>query len=264
MSIDERRQDHKDLVRYEFTKQASAYAANVTISDPERVARLIVAARPGPEDRVLEVATGPGYVALGFAVVCREVVGIDLTAAPLAIAERQQQERGITNARFQQADAENLPFAAGEFDVVVCRLALHHVEAPERVLSEMRRVCRPNGRVAVEDLIASEHPERAAYHNRFEILRDPSHTRALPLSEHLHRFAELGLEVEVVRTDVIVQDLERWLANAQTPADRAADVRRLIERDAAEDLSGTTPFLEAGRWRFVHRSGTVVGRKLKG
>jgi ubiquinone/menaquinone biosynthesis C-methylase UbiE len=254
--------DHKNLVRAEFTKQANAYAANTSISDPERVARLIQMVQPAPEARVLEVATGPGYVALGFAAVCREVVGIDLTEAPLAIAERQRAERGLPNVRFQVADAEDLPFSDGEFDLVLCRLAFHHVEEPGRVLREMVRVCRPHGRVAVEDLIASEHLARAAYHNRFENLRDPSHTRALSLGGLLWIFAECGVEVEGVRTDAVIQDLERWLANAQTPPDRAADVRALIERDAAEDLSGTAPFWTAGRWHFVHRAAIVVGRKL--
>ena len=61
--------------------------------------------RPTSQDQVLEVATGPGYVAMGFAAVAREVVGVDLTAAPLAIAEQRRQEQGLHNVRFQLADA---------------------------------------------------------------------------------------------------------------------------------------------------------------
>ena len=58
--------EHNQVVREEFTRQATAYAANPVIADPERVARLVHAVRPSSQDRVLEVATGPGYVALGF------------------------------------------------------------------------------------------------------------------------------------------------------------------------------------------------------
>src|SRR5919204_1516173 len=130
-------QDHNQVVREEFTRQAVAYAANPSIADPERIARLVQAVRPTSGDRVLEVATGPGYVAMGFAAVAREVVGIDLTAAPLAIAEQRRQEQGLHNVRFQLADASRLPFADGEFDVVVCCLAFHHFEQPPRMLSEM-------------------------------------------------------------------------------------------------------------------------------
>ena len=52
--------EHNQVVREEFTRQAAAYAANPAIADPERVARLVQAVRPTAQDRVLEVATGPG------------------------------------------------------------------------------------------------------------------------------------------------------------------------------------------------------------
>jgi ubiquinone/menaquinone biosynthesis C-methylase UbiE len=255
--------DHNQVVREEFTRQAVAYAANPSIADPERIARLVQAVRPGADDRVLEVATGPGYVAMGFAAVAREVVGIDLTEAPLLIAEQRRQEQGLHNVRFQLADASRLPFADGEFDVVVCRLAFHHFAEPPRMLSEMVRVCAPQGTVAVEDIVVSEHPARGTYQNRFENLRDPSHTAAFALSAILKLFAGAGLEVEQVSTGHLHQVVERWMANAQTPADRAAEVRRLIEQDARVDLSGTRPFQnDEGQWCFTQHTAIVVGRKL--
>jgi ubiquinone/menaquinone biosynthesis C-methylase UbiE len=90
----------------------------------------------------------------------------------LAIAKERTKERGICNVSFRAADAQNLPFDNGVFDVVVCRLALHHLMKPLQVLCEMVRVCRAGGTVVVEDIYASEHPERAEYQDRWEILRD--------------------------------------------------------------------------------------------
>jgi len=200
---------------------------------------------------------------MGFAAVAREVVGIDLTEAPLAIAEQRRQEQELHNVRFQLADAARLPFVDGEFDVVVCRLALHHFAEPPRMLSEMVRVCAPHGTVAVEDIVVSEHRSRGAYQNRFENLRDPSHTAAFSLSALLRLFAAAGLEVEQVSTGQLHQVVERWMANAQTPPDRAAQVRRLIEQDAREDLSGTRPFqTDGGQWCFTQRTAIVLGRRL--
>ena len=256
--------EHNQVVREEFTRQATAYAANPVIADPERVARLVYAVHPTSQDRVLEVATGPGYVAMGFAAVAREVVGVDLTEAPLAIAEQRRQEQGLPNVRFQLADASRLPFADGEFDVVVCRLAFHHFEQPPRMLREMVRVCTPQGTVAVEDIVVSEHPARGAYQNHFENLRDPSHTAAFSLSMLLKLFAEAGLEVGQVSTGHLQQVVERWMANAQTPDDKAAQVRHLIEQDGLHDLSGTQPFRNAdGQWCFTQSTAIVVGRKLR-
>jgi ubiquinone/menaquinone biosynthesis C-methylase UbiE len=251
------------VVREAFTRQAAAFAANPTVSDPQRVARLVAAVAAPPGARVLEVATGPGYVALGFGAAGHEVVGVDLTPAPLAIAEGLRRERGLDTVSFREADAEHLPFEAAAFDAVVCRLAFHHFAAPGRVLDEMVRVCRPGGTVAVEDLVVSEHPERAAYQNRFENRRDPSHTRAFTLSGLLAAFTAAGLEVEAVQTWELVQVVERWLANAQTPPEAAAEVRRLIEADGAQDLSGARPFRrDPDGWCFRHRNAIVTGRVL--
>lgn len=97
--------DHKRTIHEEFTKQATAYAANASLTDPEKVDRLIRATDASSDARVLEVATGPGHVALGFADVCDEVVGIDLTEAPLTILEKTRQERGRPNVHFQKGDA---------------------------------------------------------------------------------------------------------------------------------------------------------------
>jgi ubiquinone/menaquinone biosynthesis C-methylase UbiE len=255
---------HKAEVQESFTRQAEVYAVTPTVTDPDRIARLIDAIAPAPQSRVLDVACGPGFLALAFAQRCSESVGVDITYAPLSIAERTREERGLANVHFRRGDAEQLPFANGEFDVAVCRLALHHIEEPGCVLREMARVCRPQGKVAVEDLVSSEHRARADYQNQFERLRDPSHTRTLPASELLGLFTTAGLEIERLYISELVQNLEHWLANSQTPPDRAAQVRVLIERDACEDLSGTRPHFEEGQWFFHHPTLTIVARRLGG
>src|SRR5262249_45426297 len=100
--------------------------------------------------------------------------------------------------------------------------------------------------------------------NRFENLRDPSHTAAFSLSALLKLFAEAGLELEHVSTGHLHQVVERWMANAQTPAERAAEVRRLIEQHAHSDLTGTRPCqTNEGAWCSTQPPAAVVGRKLK-
>jgi hypothetical protein len=61
----------------------------------------------------------------------------------------------------------------------------------------------------------------------------------------------------------VVPEVERWLATTKTTPEHAAEVRRLIEADMAEDLSGTRPFRdEQGQLRFHHLTAIVAGRKL--
>ncbi len=257
--------DHKSLVKEEFTRQADAFASSPTIKNPDRIALLVEAVAPDTTTRVLEIATGPGHIALAFAPRCREVVGIDLTEAPLKIAEKIRAERGITNARFIQGDVEGrLPFEDGEFDAAVCRFSFHHFQNPANVAREMARVCRVGARIVVEDIGASEHPERAAYHNNFELLRDTSHTRFIPISEMLTMIAAAGLDIVSVTTAEIPNPVERWLDTSFTPPDRAAEVRELIERDIREDLSGADSRRVNGKLYFTHRSAIITARKLPG
>ena len=255
---------HNDVVRESFTTQAAAFAANPWVTDEERIGRLVAAAHLAGNERVLDIATGPGYIAEAFAGAAREVVGVDLTDAMLAIAKERTAARGICNVFFRAADAQHLSFENGSFDVVVCRLALHHLQKPLQVLREMARVCRAGGTVLVEDIYASELPERAAYQDRWEILRDPSHVRTLPLSELLQLFRDAGLETDAVSTaDDLTPEVERWLATTKVPPERAGEVRRLLEEDRLKDLSGTRPFQDAtGRLYFHARTVILAGRKV--
>jgi 2-polyprenyl-3-methyl-5-hydroxy-6-metoxy-1,4-benzoquinol methylase len=255
---------HNDVIRESFTAQAQAFAANPWVTDEERIRRLVAAARLTGSERVLDIATGPGYIAEAFAGATREVVGVDLTEAMLLIAKQRTKERGISNVSFRAADAQNLPFENGAFDVVVCRLAVHHLLKPREVLREMARVCRAGGTIVVEDIYASELPERAAYQDRWEILRDPSHVRTLALSELLQLFRDAGLETDSVTTaDDLTPEVERWLATTKTPADRAAEIRRLLEEDRLHDRSGSRPFQDAaGRLCFHARTAILAGRKV--
>lgn len=253
---------HKDTVRDEFTRQADAYAAAAVITDAERLARLIRAISPSPDSRALEIATGPGHVAMALAARCREVIGIDLTPAPIAIANRLSRERAINNVQFQVGEADRSGFRDAEFDIVVCRFAFHHFENPATVLREMVRVCRAGGVVAVEDLFASENPARAAYCNNVERLRDTSHTNALALSELAGMMGRAGLEIESVHSDRIESKVEDWLASAQTPPETAAEVRRLVDDDMRKDLSGMRPFVRNDTCYFVQRTAALVCRKV--
>src|SRR5262249_5604073 len=98
-----------------------------------------------------------------------------------------------------------------------------------------------------------------------EILRDPSHVRALPLSELLQIFRNAGLETDtVITTDDLTPELERWMVTTKVATDRAAEIRRLLEDDLQRDLSGTRPFRGSdGKVYFHARTAILAARKLR-
>ena len=73
-----------------------------------------------------------------------------------------------------------MPFEDGSFDLAVCVRTLHHVARPELVVAELSRVVGIRGQVLVVDQIAPIDPLAGFELDRFERLRDPSHTRLLP------------------------------------------------------------------------------------
>jgi len=100
-----------------------------------------VLARKGT--RLLDVATGPGYVAAAAAARGAEVTGLDFAAAMVAEARRN-----YSKITFKEGDAEDLPFPDSSFDAVTMNFGLLHLGRPERALAEACRVLRSGGRFA--------------------------------------------------------------------------------------------------------------------
>ena len=184
---------HRDRIVDQFTRQAVPFSTAPGIRDEAALQLLVEASGAGSEDTVLDVACGPGLVVCAFARVVRHATGIDVTPAMLERARTVAAEAGVTNVTWQHGEVLPLPFADASFSIVVSRFAFHHFERPDAVLAEMRRVCRPDGRVVVCDLMASDDPRKAARFHEIEILRDPSHVRALILADLQALFPTAGL-----------------------------------------------------------------------
>jgi ubiquinone/menaquinone biosynthesis C-methylase UbiE len=117
---------------------------------------ILARAGVGPGDRVLDVGTGPGYLALAASrLVGPEGRAVGIDASPEMIDRaRMLAARDGARAEYEVASAEALPFEDGSFDVAVSRLVLHHLpgDLKLRALREVRRVLRPGGRLLVTDM----------------------------------------------------------------------------------------------------------------
>jgi SAM-dependent methyltransferase len=110
--------------------------------------RLIAGVDPRPGERLLDVGTGTGAVALRAARAGAEVTGIDLAPALVETARRLAGEMGLSIG-LDVADAERLPYPDASFDVVCSALGV--VFAPDHTAAsrELARVCRPAGRLGI-------------------------------------------------------------------------------------------------------------------
>jgi SAM-dependent methyltransferase len=92
-------------------------------------------------NRLLDVACGPGYVTEAASKLGCRSVGLDFSAKMVAHARER-----LPAVEFREGDAQDLPFDAQSFDIVVMNFGVPHLSKPERAFAEARRVLQPGGR----------------------------------------------------------------------------------------------------------------------
>jgi ubiquinone/menaquinone biosynthesis C-methylase UbiE len=141
------------------------YAKNTAknLSDYQKSARDVAAQVPGGA-RVLEVAPGPGYLAIELATLGHyRVVGLDISQSFVKMATENAAKAGVA-VTCQHGNAAAMPFADGSFDFIVCRAAFKNFSEPVRALCEMHRVLAPGGAALILDLRPdASHQAIAAY-----------------------------------------------------------------------------------------------------
>jgi ubiquinone/menaquinone biosynthesis C-methylase UbiE len=113
---------------------------------------IVALAEPRPGMRALDIGSGTGAPALQIARAVGpegRVTATDRSPEPLKIAAERAAERGLANITFETADVHNLPFTDESFDLVTSRLAVMFFADLPQALSEMRRVLKPGGRIAL-------------------------------------------------------------------------------------------------------------------
>jgi SAM-dependent methyltransferase len=249
---------HRDRILDQFTRQAVPFATAPAIRDEAALRLLVEASGAGPDDTVLDVACGPGLVVAAFARAVRHATGIDVTPAMLAQARTLAAEAGLSNVTFREGDVAHLPWADGTFSVSVSRFAFHHFERPGAVLAEMRRVTRPGGRVVVCDLTASDDPAKAAAFHRIEMLRDPSHVRALTLAELEELFAGAGLVGPRITFSRLGFELEGLLERSFPRPEDVQTIRAAYTDSVRDDALGLGTHRVGDQIRAAYSIATLV------
>jgi ubiquinone/menaquinone biosynthesis C-methylase UbiE len=143
--------------------------------------------------RILDIGTGPGGVPIDLATAAPRLVvaGLDRSAAMIGHAETAAHAAGLDGrVTFVVADAGDMPFPDGTFDLVVSSMSQHHWSDVPAVVREIRRVLRPSGHAWIYDARFALRRAEAAARQTFRpasVYREPVRTGRLPV----HLFARL-------------------------------------------------------------------------
>ena len=119
--------------------------------------------------RLLDVACGAGQTAIPAAKTGARVTGVDIASNLIEAARKQAALEGL-HVQFDDGDAENLPYPEGAFDVVISLIGAMFAPRPEKVASELARVCRSGGRLYMANwtpdgmVVRCSRSSRSMYH----------------------------------------------------------------------------------------------------
>ena len=250
---------HREAILDQFTRQAVPFATAPGIKDEAALKLVIDFSGAGPNDTVLDVACGPGILACAFARVAKHVTGIDITPAMLERARQLQQERSLTNLTWQQGDVLPLPYPDATFTIVTSRFAFHHFLDPKAVLAEMARVCAPGGTALVID--SAPAPDKADAFNRMEVVRDPSHVRAMPEAELTQMFTRVGLPAPRVSGYRLEGELEGLISRSFPKPGDDETLRKIFRASLANDDLGIGARTVGDQIHFGYPVAVLAARK---
>jgi ubiquinone/menaquinone biosynthesis C-methylase UbiE len=252
---------HQELIVDQFTRQAVPFSTAKTIADQKALQLLIEFSGAGPDDTVLDVACGGGNVVCAFAGIVRHATGIDMTPAMLDRARATAREKSLANVSWDQGQATSLPYSDGAFSIVVTRFSFHHFIEPLAVLKEMMRVCAPGGHVLVADMHTSVDPAKGAEFNRMELLRDPSHVRALPVAELKALFPAAGLPEARITSYELRDELENLLARSFPNPGDDDKIREIFRASARDDRLGIPIRLDGTHIHYAYPVAVLVASR---
>jgi ubiquinone/menaquinone biosynthesis C-methylase UbiE len=225
--------------REQFDRHAANYANSPVHRSGPSLPVLVEYAKPTADDFALDIATGTGNAAFAIADAGANVVGIDIATKMLERASERAVEEGRTNVRFQEGDAESIPFPDNTFTLVVVRHAPHHFRDADKFLSEVARVLKPSGRFVMVDQI-SPTEESFDWNDYWQRTRDNSHFRQRTIEEWQEMAKRAGLNWIGHTLVPYRMEFVWWVGNAGASPEAISKLRDHARNASPEDRNSAS------------------------
>ncbi len=247
------------LTQQFFGQKSAEYNTSSLLTSQQNLQFVIEMAEISMHDKVLDVATGTGYMAIAIADVGAEVIATDFTLEMLLKSRTALEGRGKTGLAL--ADADRLAFMDNSFDAVTCRVSVHHFANPQLAIGEMARVCKTGGRVMIMDVVSSEDKSKSDLHNQMGKLRDQSEVRQWQCSEIERMVKKAGLTVTKVESWSHVMAFDEWIRLGGADPETTKKIRQMMIDSMDGDKAGLSPEFRDGELVFTWTTGIIVARK---
>ncbi len=210
---------------------------------------------------VLDVGVGAGHSSFYFARKQAHLFGVEPDPDMLALAQ-EESDRLSLGCRFLPGSGEAMPFDDETFDLVVCRMAAHHIGDLDAFFSEAGRVLKGQGHLLVIDNLAETDPQTfQEWLFSFEKARDPRHRHTLTALEWRELFGSNGFAVQFEAVCPYRLDFEEWCARQSVSQERAEELWDSLQTsDVAKSHLKPEVELE-GRRTFTFSRGIFVAGK---
>ncbi len=254
---------YRKTPRQQFGQHAEKYRKSAVHGDQNTLEHIVHMLAPKASENAVDIGCGGGHMSAALALGVRELVAVDVTPQMLVQTGLLAREKGLSNVAGCVADAKNLPFASEAFNIVTCRIVLHHVPDVGRAIGEMGRVLKPGGRLFIQDILGIENPSARSYMDEIEMLRDPSHVKDYNSQEWNSFLMEAKLGV--IRKEMLPGSyrLKDWTSRSGTSKENYDLIVKKLE-DMPENVRGDLKarFIE-GDWTIPMRYILVFAGKTK-
>ncbi|NOZ48472.1 MAG: methyltransferase domain-containing protein [Chloroflexi bacterium] len=253
-------QPQQDLVQRQFGANAERYVQSAVHAQGHSLALMVEMAAPRRDWLALDVAPGGGHSALAIAAHVQTVFAIDITANMLRAARRYARHVGQSNIVWVQGDGGQQPFAADTFDLITCRVALHHFVDAAAALRQWARVLKPSGRLVLVDNVGAEDAAAEAYVNQFEQLRDPSHVWMHPLPRLLSYVRRAGFEIARVERLLKPMKFVPWMERMQVDVPTQEQLTAMLWDSTGPARRFLNPQIVASETTFSLHEAVIAAR----